>query len=199
MKRIPFFALKSDLLLVLRDIESKRSVKYVSANTFATGNAEQWPTGHLIPDLGRAAGEQAAACKMFLITYPELPVQLRRVKRDDGRTSFIADQLSNPDTITVVPAGKWKDNIIIAGAFGTASESAISQALMRTANAAVKRHFTKVRAFWVGPEALIYLRSGKRLTIAEQSPSVLDLGEEQPGGWPRSQLLNKCGCPTSRF
>jgi hypothetical protein len=91
---------------------------------------------------------------------------------------FDVYQNMNPDSIHLVLGGEWTDGAIISGSIATISKSPISQALMRSAHSAVKKHFTRVRAFWVGPEALIALRSGRRLTCAVQSPPEFDLQEE---------------------
>jgi hypothetical protein len=95
----------------------------------------------------------------------------------NGTLRFDTDQLINQDTITFTPAGEWKSSMIIAGGFATVSSSAPAQALMRLAVRTVKRHFTRVYAFWVGPEALCRFRAGTRLCYAEQSPPGYDLRE----------------------
>jgi hypothetical protein len=68
--------------------------------------------------------------------------------------------------------------MIIAGRIATISDPAASQALMRLSASLIKQYFTRVRAYWVGPEALTQLRAGKRLSFAEQSPALYDLKEE---------------------
>jgi hypothetical protein len=45
---------------------------------------------------------------------------------------------------------------------------------------AIRKRFTKVRAFWVGPEALALLHAGKRLTAATQCPPEFDLRPGSP-------------------
>jgi hypothetical protein len=51
----------------------------------------------------------------------------------------------------------------------------LSRSLIGVARSSLRRTFRKVKAFWVGPDALLRLRSGERLTIAEQSPGSFDL------------------------
>jgi hypothetical protein len=46
---------------------------------------------------------------------------------------------------------------------------------MKRFNSAVKKTFTKVKAFYVGPKALELLERGMRLTISAQSPREFDL------------------------
>jgi hypothetical protein len=68
----------------------------------------------------------------------------------------------------------WNEEILLAGRVGTASNSEESQKLMKRFHSAIKRRFIKVKAYWVGHGALELLRSGNRLTIAEQSPREFD-------------------------
>lgn len=56
----------------------------------------------------------------------------------------------------------------MAGFFATVSDSKPAQDLMRDVAAAVRKSFIRVKAFWVGPEALVALRNGTRLTTAIQ-------------------------------
>ena len=175
--RIGFFAAKSDLIAVLDDFETRRAIKYVLMSSSGGPKTEEWTRGADIPSLGYADGSQTYACKSFLITDTHTHVNPQRITHYDGSHRFDVDQLINPDSITFIPGGEWKDLMMIAGLFGTASNSEISRSLMGLARRAIRKHFTKVQAFWVGPEALTYLRRGKRLTTAEQSPPIYDLRE----------------------
>jgi hypothetical protein len=85
------------------------------------------------------------------------------------------DQLLNPDTVRLIPAGLWGEDIVLAGMVDTVSDSPIAQELMKRFNSAFKIQFSKVKGYWVGPEALAFLNAGKRLTIAAQSPPEFDL------------------------
>jgi hypothetical protein len=73
------------------------------------------------------------------------------------------------------PGGIWNEDVLLHGRIATASESQISQALMKRFQSAAKKTFSKVKAFYVGPKALVLLDSGKRLTISAQSPREFDL------------------------
>jgi hypothetical protein len=92
------------------------------------------------------------------------------------------DQLRNPDSVTFTPAGIWDDDVILHGRVATASDSEASQALMRRFHVAIKKGFAKVKAFYVGPQAMELLKAGKRLTIAAQSPREFDLAAQERSG-----------------
>ncbi|XVJ59925.1 MAG: hypothetical protein HEQ23_11200 [Tepidisphaera sp.] len=88
---------------------------------------------------------------------------------------YVLDQLHNPDTVVLTPAGMWKDDVLLHGLVSTVSDSPIAKEIMKLFAAAIKKQFVKVRSFWVGPDALALLKRGKRLTIAAQSPAEFDL------------------------
>lgn len=174
MKRILFHALKEDLLPVLREVESRQPLKYVRTGVFSTDSYDMIEDGAQIESLGKATAESASASESFLISKRETPLKIRPVT---GFTvqRFAIDQLWNPDTVILRPAGLWSEDIILHGLVGTVSDKPPAQALMRLFNNSLRRYFTRVNAFWVGPNALQYLRSGKRLTMAVQSPREFDL------------------------
>jgi hypothetical protein len=177
-KRVHFFATKDDLLLVLRSLEGGRPIRYTRAGRVIGPVPEIWKSGEDLPQLGNATGDQVVVCDQFLITeeIPTIRVESRRMST--GEMRFDVYQSGNPDSVVLAPGGLWTDGAIISGSIATISESQTSHSLMRSARSAVKKQFTRVRAFWVGPEALVALRSGRRLTTAVQSPPEYDLREE---------------------
>jgi len=177
MKRVPFFATKNDLLLVLCELEAKRKIKYTRAGLIKGPTPEMWESGANLPDLGRAAGDQAVACDTFLILDGASTADVISRGTFNGEYRYDVDQGKNPNSVILNVGGEWVDGSLISGGVATISSSPISQSLMRAIHSAVKKHFTRVQAFWVGPEALAALRSGKRLTYAVQSPRNYDLVE----------------------
>lgn len=175
MKHILFFALKDDLLPMLELVESKGALKYARMGNFASHEIKDgisvFENGMGIPNLGKASADSAAACEAFLVCERGTPVNLRPVQGE----RVCVDQLANPDSVEFKPGGIWNEDVLLHGRIATASESAISQALMKRFQAAVKKTFSKVKAFYVGPKALVLLESGKRLTISVQSAREFDL------------------------
>lgn len=177
MKRISFFATKDDLLLVLCELESKRQIKYARTGLLKGPEPELWDAGTNLPGLGRAAGDQAVACDSFLIFDKTSTVNMVLKAMRNGDDRYDVDQAKNPDSVVLNVGGEWVDGSLISGGVATISESPASQSLMRAIHSGIKKHFTRVQAFWVGPEALAALRSGRRLTYAVQSPPEYDLIE----------------------
>ena len=178
MKQIHFFALKEDLVPVLELVESKGRLKYILMGNFLKhefkdGNG--FYAGAEIANLGAATAESSISCEDFLVSEAETPINLRTFRASDGRERVCVDQLANPDSVTFTPGGIWNEDVLLSGRIATASDLSISQALMKRFHSAIRKTFSKVKAFYVGPQALALLENGKRLTQAVQSPREYDL------------------------
>jgi hypothetical protein len=174
MKHILFYALKEDILPVMEAVELKCSLKYFRAGQFSELNQQAFTRGCEIPNLGIASSESSISCETFLVT--EKPnIDIRPIQQTDGSMRFSVDQLLNPDTVTFTAGGIWRPDVILYGRVATASDSSKSQDLMKLFNSAFRKHFKKVKAYWIGPKAHVLLEEGARLTIAAQSSRDFDL------------------------
>lgn len=160
---------------MLEGFEAPGPLKYVLAGTSDSSAYLTFPRGIDIPEIGTASNESAINCTSFLVCSSDVQIRVRRLPLTGGKTRFAIDQLSNPETITFSPGGLWESDLLLHGRVATASESKASEALMRRFQTALQKTFTKVKAFYVGPQALMLLRSGRRLTISVQSPREFDL------------------------
>ncbi len=178
MKHILIFALRQDLLRLLEMVESNGSLKYMRMGNFAQNEVDlsvgAFESGSAIPSLGKASADSSAACESYLVCESITPINLRELQGSDGPRICI-DQLANMDSVEFKPGGQWNDDVVIHGRIATASETHISQDLMKRFQAAVKKTFSKVRAYYVGRQALELLESGKRLTMSVHSPREYDL------------------------
>jgi hypothetical protein len=167
-----FFAVGADLLPVFRDVEARDDFKYFETGHFPKMESLQSLTsGADIPRLSSANCDSGIACDSYLISYKDTVIAPRPIDAE-----FISiDQLWNPDTVTLTPGGAWSEAVVLYGRLATASDSEGAQKLMRLFGAATRRAFTRVGDYFVGPSALEWLRSGKRLTVAVQSPHEFDL------------------------
>lgn len=175
MKQIQFFAVRDDILLVLESVERDGPLQYVRTGNQLSQDFETFLRGTDIPNLGVADRETGSVCKAFLVTKATLPITVQSMKGASGVQRYLMDQLLNPDTVTFTPAGMWEEDIILQGVVGTASDSTISQELMKKFNSAFRKSFSKVQGRFVGPQASALFNAGKRLTIAAQSPREFDL------------------------
>lgn len=175
MNQILFFGVREDILPMLQLVENGPPLKYARMGNFLrdeVGNRlDVFNFGEEIPNLGMATAESAIACESFLVCDKGTPINLEAV----GTERICVDQLDNPDTVTFTPGGILNKDIVLHGRIATVSESPASQALMKRFQGAIKRTFSKVKAFHVGPKALALLQCGTRLTISAQSPREFDL------------------------
>ncbi|HEU4653050.1 MAG TPA: hypothetical protein VFS47_03640 [Steroidobacteraceae bacterium] len=175
MKVVRFFASNGDVLEVLREIEKSADLQYVRAGILPASFIDRFERAQDIPNLGRATHESAISSESFLVADKTLTLLPRNVSHNDGTTSFCLDQLNNPDAAVFTPAGNWGTDTVLYGTMGTASDSPASIKVVKLFERAIKKKFTKIKAYWVGPTAFTLLTQGRRLTIAVQSPRELDL------------------------
>jgi hypothetical protein len=102
-------------------------------------------------------------------------VVIRAIRLSSGRTRYAVDQLSNPLSITFTPGGLWSSGMMLYGRVTTASSVKEAKSLLGRFERPLKKAFTKIRAFYVGPEASALLAQGMRLTLAAQTPARFDL------------------------
>ena len=200
-----FYATGDDLLTVTEKVESAAAIKYVRFGTVTELPPERFDNAAQIPNLGIAVHQAAGMCDTFLVCDASaaiIPREVKTLTEEDinrlttsigdqevqvdknnwrrlvGVRRFAIDQLKNPDTITFSPGGLWNNDILLHGRVATASQSKSSQALMKRFKAALQKTFVKVKAFYVGPQALMLLKNGQRLTVSAQSPREFDLAIE---------------------
>jgi len=197
-----FYATRDDLLAVTEKVESTGAIKYIRFGAVTELPPESFTRAGQIPNLGTASHPSAVGCETFLICDPSttiIPEKLKTITEQDvnrptitlggqempvdkqnwrpfiGISRFAINQLNNPDTITFTPGGLWNNDILLHGRVATASQSISSQALMKRFQPVLQKMFVKVKAFLVGPQALMLLKNGRRLTISAQSPQEFDL------------------------
>jgi len=174
---IHLFATKADWLLVFEGLESRVRVKYTRCDRIDGPSAKTWWTGAEIPDLGTATGDQLVTRDAILVLEESTAIQVVATTLASGQKVFHVDQRLNPDSIVISLGGEWKDQAIIAGRISTISMTPSAQTVMKAALRGAKKHFKRVNAYWVGPEAFAAWKDGKRLTHALQSPPEYDLRE----------------------
>lgn len=178
MKLIPLYAGAKDLASLVESIDANKSLRYSLTRNYSTDEVQNgiigYDRGAMIPNLGWASAGSANISDSFLVCDRASPIVLRTIQ-GNGAEWFSVDQLLNPDTIEFTPAGIWDDKVVISGRVATVSETSRAQALMRLFSKTIKHHFTKVKAYYVGPEALSLLKSGHRLTPAANAATTIDL------------------------
>jgi hypothetical protein len=171
-----FFATAGDLLPVLMSVEAKRAVVYSPFGHIHEFRADHYGTARDLPTLFRPQPyESSVGGPAYLVTEAGTDVVLRQLSRYEGKVRWAVDQLANPDSTVLRHGGLYKANILLNGEVRTAYKTTIAQRLQRAFDAAIRRHFVKIKAFYVGPAAEALLDSGCRLAAAEQCPLEFDL------------------------
>jgi hypothetical protein len=141
------------------------------------------PTGSTPPcttSTPAPTGNQEIARDSYLTMGSDAKPVVESMVMFNGELRYDVYPLANPDSVLLRPGGFWRDGSLISGHFITSSEGEFPRKLMNFFRRSVKKSFTRVQAYWVGPEALIRLRNGNRLCTAIQSPPEYDLRETGP-------------------
>jgi hypothetical protein len=176
MAQTHFFATREDILLTLSSVErGDPPIIYASGGMLSASQPRTYDRAADIPGLGMADSSAGNACLSFLVLERGTTILVRPVGLSTGATRYCVDQLLNPDTVVLTPAGSWGDTHVLRGRVSTVSGSVPATVLMRRFRAALRRTFTAIRGVYVGPASLSLLDAGKRLAISIQTPTELDL------------------------
>jgi hypothetical protein len=174
-RQLPFFATHDDIVDVIRAVESSVNLKYVRTGLVETDHPAIYFKGEEIPSLGTAKYGDQNAEDDYLVLRSEEPVLSRAIAQTSGGVKYAFDQLRNPRSVVFRPGGRLDDRAIIAGRTGTASIDSDALALQNVFESAIKNSFSRIKSFWVGPEAQLCLDRGVRLTSALGSSLIYDL------------------------
>jgi hypothetical protein len=180
MSRIYFFATGADLVLVLWHLEQKFALKYVEEGMLAGTRPRIWKTVSDLPHFGEATGDQEIACDPYLITSTDAEIHVLSGEMWNGKLRYDVYPSANPESVLLRRGGRWRNGPLISGHLIASSEADLARKMMNAVRSVVRKHFTRINAFWVGPEALTLFRSGTRLCTAIQSPPEYDLREQAP-------------------
>jgi hypothetical protein len=176
MKRIFFFATRTDILTVTDAGEKRSPLKYVLEHhdLFPEygSTIPRYQSAAEILTLGTATRRQTSNCERYIVAHESTPVE--PFTRVIGGKSTTAYELGNcPDCIELTGGGFWEGTVLINGLLQTWSDSTLSQQLMRRFASAIKKTSKqKIGAYWIGPEAFHFLENGGRLTLnVEAAPS----------------------------
>jgi hypothetical protein len=171
-----FFATADDLLPVLLSVEAKRRVVYIPFGHILEPRAEHFRTARDLPTLFQPQPyESSVGGPAYVVTEAGTEVVLRQLSRYEGKDRWVVDQLANPDSTVLRHGGLFKENVLLSGEVRTAYKTTVAQRLQRAFDAAIRKQFVKIQAFYVGPAAEALLDSGCRLTAAEQCPPEFNL------------------------
>src|SRR5580658_1959982 len=178
-----FYATAQDLSGVLSSLEAQKDLQYTLAGLFDSKELQELQT-YLsyrdIPDLGRAHHRSAVANRQYLVSLKGTVLRIRDVPQNSGGVLFAVDLRLNEDSIVFSPGGRYRDDVMLYGMIGTLSPPSVASKNWYTYVAkAFRKDFTKVREYFVGPEALDLMASGVRLTLDATTPPEFDLNRRR--------------------
>jgi hypothetical protein len=191
-----FFATKDDLLPGLNAIESGNMLKYVLDRRYESRDVPCYNSAVDVPDFGLVHGRRSPC----YLTMPRWnSVRLRRIvtvprgmRRDwryqvamclamvgislpRGEVWYAVSNGWNPSSIVFAPGGLFEERTLLSGEISTILMNKASVQLFLLFRTEILRGFSKIKSFYVGPEAQELLRKGFRLTIDAQASRTLDL------------------------
>lgn len=180
MSQLGFYALEDDIRALLEAVERRCPVHFIQTGNNSRNELSRYSCSRDIPDLGVATSDTGSTSDSYLVAPVGTDFETRTITTNDGEKRFLIDQLANPGTVVLTPAGRRGDDTILAGRVGTASDNAQSRTLMRRFKRVFAASFSRVAAFYVGPSALRALRAGARLTISIGAARSFDLTPGPP-------------------
>jgi hypothetical protein len=164
---IHFFAAKDDLSTVLDAVEARCDVSYVECGLFDAPDRQPFSSFRFLPT--------ESPERRFLLLLKGAVCDVRKVAQRRGGFKFAVDQMANPGTAVLRLGFELNESQLIAGEVGTIHDDENASFLVRVFSAEVERRFKRIKAFWVGPEAMARLEGGARLTTNINSPKEYDL------------------------
>lgn len=163
-KQIPLFATQSDLSALVREVSCNRPLEFVVGGLF------DQPTLPVLSDL-----ENPQPFMTYLVFDKGSTVVTRAVPQHSGGQKYAVDQMENPQTVAVQCGGMLDEHRLIAGQIGTVAVGKQAEEIYELFAKAIRRKFEKIKSYYVGPEAVLLLDKGVRLTPTTKSPETYDL------------------------
>lgn len=175
-KQVSFYATKNDLAIVLETAVSKVPFYFATIDEDKEMPPVIYNTTSNILDLGVAINGDQNHEKKYLLIAPNIKPKVRFIKQQRGGYKQFFDQKSHPQSVVLWPGGVLRDyECIVAGQIGTISNDKWSVNLYKALSLELKKRFIKVKAYYVGDEAMKKLETGARLTTSNRLPEEFGL------------------------
>ena len=163
-KSISLFATRADCEPFLQIIETTTALNYMRCGLFVKEELILYNTYLSIDDFGTTFQGAAVGENRYLIAPSDTQIQVRAVPQRKGGVLYAIDQWDNPTSIILQPGGRYRDKYVISGQLGTISDDPVSVNLYRSFLREIRKRFTYIGSYWVGPEALQLCKEGVCLT-----------------------------------
>jgi|SRR5579871_2124749 len=179
-KLTQFFATRKDVLAVLERLEALGSYQYVLSELQDQPSVVSYSSAIHIPDLGKSTIGSYHTENTYIIIDSRTVIYPRIITRGRNQSPlYTVDVDIYPEGIIISPGGIFQDQYLILGSFGVGNDNAVAIALYRQLARLTRKDFTRIRSYWLGPEALELFDSGFCLTSNIRSPvSCLERTED---------------------
>jgi hypothetical protein len=176
-KRIYFFATKQDLELIIRLIESQKSILYVKGGLFDSPKVVMYESFLEFEDFGiNKIGKATNGDMMFFIMPKNSEIVVRTVPQENGGTKYGIDAWKNIGAVNFIPSGFYDENTLIAGQFTYSHDDQNGLDLFNFIKKTIQKNSKQVGYARVCPDAMEFMKNGGRMvTMGIDSPSGYDL------------------------
>jgi hypothetical protein len=170
------FATRSDLIPGIQWVESRTELHYVRAGLYSKDEINElnvFDSLRNVEEIGYNTTGQYITGTQFLVVERKHRIRTETIKQRKGGYLFDVGPSKNPHSIIFQPNGIYQDSYLIRGNIGTVSESKESIELYGVFSKGIVKGFTRVKGWYVGPEALKLMASGVRLITMHVEESLV--------------------------
>ena len=171
----PIFATCPDFHAWLDDLVAAHRLAFTKAGMFDDPTIITFRELDAVPNLGTASTGNQLLEPSYLIHANDYNLTVRDIPQRNGGTRYSIDQRTNPECVGVCFGGQFGEHFVIAGQIGNGTDHPVSKQLHHVLLAQLKRTFTRIQSYWVGPRTAQMLDGGTRLTINHEAASEYDL------------------------
>lgn len=165
---------RSDWCAVMGALERQVPLRYVRYG-LVDGELCSWTSAAGIEDFGVApTGDQASGPQFLLLPADVEPVARVAERRVQGERRVV-DRQDNPQSVIVRPGGAFGALAVIVGEVPEVVGDAWSERVVAALRQEVRAFAKELHGFYVGPEALLRMRAGARLTPYVDGDTLYDL------------------------
>jgi hypothetical protein len=170
-----FYATYNDIAEVLRQFEAQEPIMYVLTGLFDDRTPTTFQTYKAINSLSVSVDGNVHLIPSYLIVVDPRAIVIRKVPQRAGGTLYAIDQLAIPDSLYFRSGGLFSDKMIVPGKIGIAHQTPISRKLYRAFARHLAKSLSKIKSYYVGPEAHALWQNGMRLGLSLRASNELDL------------------------
>lgn len=173
--RMMFFATRSDLEALIREVEVRRVLKYVRAGLRPSPELETYESGLNLPSLGTASTGDALQEPAYLVFDASDTPRAQPIPQRRGGVRYGVYPDANPRTVMFRPGGRYDERHLISGEVVTGGEDPVALEICELFESVMSRMFRRLKSYRLGSEAARELDRGVRLTRAVGAPVAYDL------------------------